>query len=234
MKRCAAILWLLAPMALAQPPAGVAQNSSRPGSPFLGADARPGISGDTLIARQRSDGVLEGFRRVFVADGAPRIAIRVTPRATVSAATAASVEEVQLMRDLERFFARAFRQAGAMLADTEETAARLSAQSGASLPNDAAAAQRAKVAEKADIVIDVRVLSPRVIVRGPTNDVVHPAPDFQATAIQVKGLLVVGRATASDVVGKSPRALQVGAFDVGSVANLTALALMADMLARRE
>ena len=45
-----------------------------------------GPSGDTLIARQTADGILEGFKKVYKTDGAPRIVIYVN-RALVDTAS---------------------------------------------------------------------------------------------------------------------------------------------------
>jgi hypothetical protein len=51
-----------------------------------GAQRIYGPSGDTLIARQSAEGIIEGFRKVYKADSAPRIVIYVN-RALVDTAT---------------------------------------------------------------------------------------------------------------------------------------------------
>lgn len=84
--------FLLRPLAtlLLSVPA-VAQSADQPPPPPPVAQALPGPiaavppgpqrvygpSGDTLIARQAADGILEGFRRVYKADQAPRLVIYV-------------------------------------------------------------------------------------------------------------------------------------------------------------
>ncbi len=83
----------LAPTMVAQPTGTpvpdsppVAQALPRPAIPGLQTTPQQayGPSGDTLIARQAVDGVLENFRRVYTSDGAPRVVIYVN-RALVDA-----------------------------------------------------------------------------------------------------------------------------------------------------
>jgi hypothetical protein len=85
--------FLLVPVALVLAPFAVAQSANQPppapppvaqalpstlaSAPQPGSQRVYGPSSDTLIARQAADGVLEGFRKVYKADHAPRIVIYV-------------------------------------------------------------------------------------------------------------------------------------------------------------
>jgi len=70
----------------------IAQNLPGPVAPRLPSAAQQtyGPSSDTLIARQAADGILEGFRKAYVTDGAPRIVIYVN-RALVDASSGLSL-----------------------------------------------------------------------------------------------------------------------------------------------
>jgi hypothetical protein len=63
------------------PPPVIVQNTPRtpPVGPAMGQPAQRvyGPSADTLIARQTADGILEGFKKVYKTDGAPRVVIYV-------------------------------------------------------------------------------------------------------------------------------------------------------------
>ncbi len=71
------------------PPPVIVQNTPRalPVGPQLGQPAQRvyGPSSDTLIARQTADGIIEGFKKVYKTDGAPRVVIYVN-RALVDTA----------------------------------------------------------------------------------------------------------------------------------------------------
>ena len=72
------------------PPPVIVQATPRaaPVGPQMGPSTQRvyGPSGDTLIARQTADGILEGFKKVYKTDGAPRIVIYVN-RALVDTAS---------------------------------------------------------------------------------------------------------------------------------------------------
>ncbi len=72
------------------PPPPVAQALPRPASPGLPgtqpAQRVYGPSGDTLIARPTAEGIIEGFRKSYRTDGAPRVVIYVN-RALVDTAS---------------------------------------------------------------------------------------------------------------------------------------------------
>jgi len=205
-------------------------------------------SPDTLISRQNADGVLEGFRRSHKTDGAPRIVIYVN-RALVEPAVAAApaaggerpapppprpapaLADQQTVREVERLFGRAFRHAGAQLADQAIAATLLPAEPGAHLTGDPAAGQREALAKIADLAIEVLISSRSMVLPGLGGDAMLAVPDIQATAIRLKDAAIVGQASASDVIGRGAQAGRAAQrFSVQDITEATALALMEDML----
>lgn len=243
--------------ALPRPPTAVPQ----PGQP--GADQRVyAPSADTLIARQTADGILEGFRKTYKTDGAPRIVIYVN-RALIDTsnglaltgrteqfeksdssvktsgtntykqkeATAPTLADQQTVREIERLFGRAFRHAGAQLADQKVATALLPEEPGAHLVGDSAAKDRKALSDVADIAIEVLISSRNITVPEVSGDATYPVPDIQATAIRLKDAAILGQAAASDVIGKGVQAGRVvRQFDVRDITEATAIALMDDML----
>lgn len=221
-----------------------------------------GPSGDTLISRQSADGVLEGFKKTFKTDGAPRIVVYVN-RALIDtasglkltermenfeksdaalktsgtnsykahAAAAPTLADQQTVREIERLFGRAFRHAGAQLADQKIAASLLPEEAGAHLTGDQAAKDRKALSDIADIAIEVLISSRNLTVPEVSGDVSVPVPDIQATAIRLKDAAIVGQASASDIIGKGVQAGRaVRQFSVQDITEATAIALMEDML----
>jgi hypothetical protein len=264
----AVVLAQSAPQLAAVPPpivqAGVrvAQPAPQPGQPAAPSQRVYGPTADTLIARQAADGILEGFRKTYQTDGAPRIVIYVN-RALVDTATGlkltertenfektdasvktsgrntykqkdgtpATLADQQTVRDIERLFGRAFRHAGAQLADQKVATSLLPEEPGAHLVGDGAAKDRKALADIADIAIEVLISSRNITVPEVSGDVTYPVPDIQATAIRLKDAAIVGQAAASDIIGKGVQAGRViRQFDVNDITEATAIALMEDML----
>jgi hypothetical protein len=233
----------------------------QPGQAAQSAQRVYGPSGDTLIARQAADGVLEGFRKVYVSDGAPRVVVYVN-RTLVDTAdglklterteyfeqsaettktsgtniykaretTAPALADQQTVREVERLFGRAFRHAGAQLAD-QTMAASLLPDDGAHLVGKKAAKDRKALANIADIAIEVLISSRNLTVPEISGDVTYPVPDIQATAIRLSDAAIVGQAAASDIIGKGVQAGRViRQFSVQDITEATAIALMDDML----
>ena len=199
---------------------------------------------DTLVSRQNAEGVLEGFRRAHQTDGAPRIVIYVnralfdpSPAAdgkTAPARTTPALADQQTVREVERLFGRAFRHAGAQLADQTVAATLLPAEAGAHLTGDPAARQREALAKVADVAIEILISSRSLVVPGLGGDAQLTVPDIQATAIRLKDAAIVGQAAASDVIGRGAQAGRaVQRFSVQDITEATALALMEDMLTGR-
>jgi len=221
-----------------------------------------GPSADTLISRQTAEGILEGFRKVYRKDGAPRVVIYVN-RALIDTATglklagrveqfektdaslkttgtntyrqkdatAPTLADQQTVREIERLFGRAFRNAGAQLADQKIATALLPDEPGAHLVGDNAAKDRKALGDIADIAIEVLISSRNITVPEVSGDVTYPVPDIQATAIRLKDSAIVGQAAASDIIGKGVQAGRtVRQFDVRDITEATAIALMEDML----
>jgi len=213
--------------------------------PSVGPRLQPGEqrvytpSGDTLIARQAADGILEGFRRVYTQDGAPRIVIYVN-RALVDAsgltltkrterfektdtttktsgtntyatkeAKEPTLADQQTVREVERLFGRVFRHGGAQLADQAVAVTLLPEKAGDHLTGDRAAREREALSKIADIAIEVLISSRNLVVPQISGDVTYPMPDIQATAIRLKDAAIVGQAAASDIIGKGMQAGRV-------------------------
>jgi hypothetical protein len=205
-------------------------------------------SPDTLVSRQNAEGVLDGFRRTYQTDGAPRIVIYVN-RALVEPAPVAAAGEKsvppparpapaladqQTVREVERLFGRAFRHAGAQLSDQAIAATLLPAAPGAHLTGDPAASQREALAKVADIAIEVLISSRSLVIPELGGDAMLNVPDIQATAIRLKDAAIVGQAAASDVIGRGAQAGRaVRRFSMQDITEATALALMEDMLTVR-
>jgi len=196
-----------------------------------------------------ADGVVEGFRRSYARDGAPRIVVYVNrallePRGTAAtapasppaapAASAPRLADRQTVREVERLFGRAFRHAGAQLADQAVAEALLPATPGTHLADDKADRERRALADVADLAIEVLISSRALTVSEVGGDVTYTVPDIQATAIRLKDAAIVGQAAASDVLGRGARAGRiVRDFSLQDITEATALALMEDMLTGR-
>ena len=205
-------------------------------------------SPDTLVSRQNAEGVLEGFRRVYKTDGAPRIVIYVN-RALVDPAPVAregekstpppprpapALADQQTVREVERLFGRAFRHAGAQLSDQTIAATLLPTEPGAHLTGDPAAREREALAKMADIAIEVLISSRSLVIPELGGDAMLNVPDIQATAIRLNDPAIVGQAAASDVIGRGAQAGRaVRRFSMQDITEATALALMEDMLTGR-
>ena len=253
------------------PPPPVAQAGVRPLSPGLEI-GRPdpqqrlyGPTADTLISRQNAEGVLDGFRKTYKTDGAPRVVVYVN-RALVDTsnglkltermeqfektdaslkttgtntyrmreAAAPALADQQTVREIERLFGRAFRNAGAQLADQKIAASLLPEQVGAHLTGDQAAKDRQALTNIADIAIEVLVSSRNITMPEVSGDATYAVPDIQATAIRLKDAAIVGQASASDIIGKGLQAGRaVRQFSVQEITEATAIALMEDMLTGR-
>lgn len=146
-------------------------------------------------------------------------------------AAAPALADQQTVREIERLFGRAFRHAGAQLADQKVAASLLPEEAGAHLTGDQAAKDRKALADIADIAIEVLISSRNLTVPEVSGDVTVPVPDIQATAIRLKDAAIVGQASASDIIGKGVQAGRaVRQFSVQDITEATAIALMEDML----
>ena len=259
-----AVSFAQSPTPATPPPVAQALPRATAVPPPMGPSAQRvyGPTGDTLIARQTAEGVLEGFRKAYKTDGAPRVVIYVN-RALIDTASglkltgrteqfekqdatlktsgantyqqkdgpAPTLADQQTVREIERLFGRAFRHAGAQLADQKAAAALLPEEPGTHLISDHAAKERKALADVADIAIEVLISTRTVTVPEVSGDATYPVPDIQATAIRLKDAAIVGQAAASDVIGKGVQAGRVmRQFNVQDITEATAIALMEDML----
>jgi len=150
---------------------------------------------------------------------------------TVKDAPAPALADQQTVREVERLFGRAFRNAGATLADQKVAASLLPEQAGTRLVGDQAAKDREALAGIADIVIEVLISSRNLTVPEVSGDATYTVPDIQATAIRLKDSAIIGQAAASDILGREQQAGRiVKQFGVRDITEATALALMDDML----
>lgn len=247
-----ALIWAIAaapaPRLAAAPPPPVTHVVRPPApQPVLAAET-PRVyapSPDTLVAKVAADGVIEGFRKSYARDGAPRIVVYVNralrePRASAPASAGAAaapsprLADRQTVREVERLFGRAFRHAGAQLADQAVAEALFPATPGTQLAEDQAERERRALAEVADLAIEVLISSRALTVPEVGGDVTYTVPDIQATAIRLKDAAIVGQAAASDVLGRGVQAGRiVRDFSLQDITEATALALMEDMLTGR-
>ncbi len=148
---------------------------------------------------------------------------------------APTLADQQTVREIERLFGRAFRHAGAQLADQTVAASLLPETAGAHLVGESAAKDRQALANIADIAIEILISSRSLTIPEVSGDTAVPVPDIQATAIRLKDAAIIGQAAASDVIGKGPQAGRVAKqFGVQEITEATALALMEDMLTDRK
>jgi hypothetical protein len=146
-------------------------------------------------------------------------------------APAPTLADQQTVREIERLFGRAFRNAGAQLADQKIAAALLPATAGGRLTGEQGARDREALASVADIAIEVLISSRNLTVPEISGDATYTVPDIQATAIRLKDAAIVGQAAASDILGKGAQAGQIARqFTSADITEATALALMSDML----
>jgi hypothetical protein len=150
---------------------------------------------------------------------------------TVKSPAKPTLADQQTVREIERLFGRAFRHAGAQLADQAVAASLLPEPPGAHLVGDQAAKDREALSKIADVAIEVLISSRNITVPEVAGDTTYPVPDIQATAIRLKDAAIIGQAAASDVVGRGAQAGRiVSQFSVQDITEATALALMEDML----
>lgn len=243
-----AVVAVLAPLLAAEPPPPVTHVVRPPAAPPVLTAEEPRLyapSRDTLVAKVTADGVIEGFRKSYARDGAPRIVVYVNrallePRGSGAstagdpASPAPRLADRQTVREVERLFGRAFRHAGAQLADQAAAESLLPATPGTSLGGDKAERERRALVDIADLAIEVLISSRVLTVPEVGGDVTYNVPDIQATVIRLKDAAIVGQAAASDVLGRGARAgRMIRDFSLQDITEATALALMEDMLTGR-
>jgi hypothetical protein len=146
-------------------------------------------------------------------------------------APAPTLADQQTVREIERLFGRAFRNAGAQLADQKVAASLLPSQAGGRLTGEQGAKDREALGNVADIAIEILISSRSLTVPEVSGDATYTVPDLQATAIRLKDAAIVGQAAASDILGKGAQAGHIARqFTSADITEATALALMSDML----
>ena len=219
------------PVAQALPRTGPAL--PQPGEPQQHAY---GPSADTLIARQTADGILEGFKKTYLTDGAPRVIVYVN-RQLVDTGSGLRLtghtenyEKTDTSTKTSGTNTYQFKEGAApSLADQqtvreiERLFGRVFRHAGAQLADqktaiallpdqpgqhivDQAAKDRQALANVADIAIEVLISSRNIVVPEVSGDATYPVPDIQATAIRLKDSAIVGQAAASDIIGRGVQA----------------------------
>jgi hypothetical protein len=195
-----------------------------------------GPTGDTLIARQTADGILEGFKKTYQTDGAPRVIVYVN-RALIDTSSGMRLtghtenyEKTDSTTKTSGTNTYHFKDGAApSLADQqtvreiERLFGRVFRHAGAQLADqktatallpeqpgqhivDQAAKDRQALANVADIAIEVLISSRNIVVPQVSGDASYPVPDIQATAIRLKDSAIVGQAAASDIIGRGVQA----------------------------
>jgi hypothetical protein len=142
-----------------------------------------------------------------------------------------ALADQQTVRDVERLVGRVFRNAGARLADQTAAAALLDHPAEGGSAGLSSGQQREALKQIADIAIEILISSRTLTVPGISGDATYAVPDIHATAIRLKDSVIVGQASASDVLGRDASAGRiVKLFDVRDITEATAFALMEDML----
>jgi hypothetical protein len=152
---------------------------------------------------------------------------------TVTPKAVPALADRQTVRDIERLFGRPLRAGGARLAD-QRAATDLIADKPLDhftvATDEAARKDREALARVADVVVEVLISSRNLTVPAVSGDQVVPVPDITVTAIRLKDSVIIGQASATDVLGKKWQAARLARqFDVNDIAEATALALMEDI-----
>ena len=144
-----------------------------------------------------------------------------------------SFASLQIVRDIERLFARPLRAGGATLTDQATAAAfvrkSVSDQSGASA-TEPAPDQIAAFKKVTDVVIEILIASKNLTVPAVSGDKSYIVPDIQATAIRLKDGGILAQASTIDVLGGRQQAARIARqYTINDIAEATAFALMEDM-----
>jgi hypothetical protein len=144
-----------------------------------------------------------------------------------------SLADRQTVRDVERLFGRPLRLAGVTLVDEHVAAQLIGDRPLQELATGATGAEASKdreaIGKLADMAIEVLISSRNVTVQEVSGDKTYTVPDIQATAIRLKDSKIIGQASATDVINRSP-GFTARNFGVQDVTEATALALMDDIL----
>jgi hypothetical protein len=147
--------------------------------------------------------------------------------------SAPALADRQTVRDVERLFGRPLRLAGVTLIDEHVAAQMIGDQPIRDLatgaPGTDANKDRQAVAQYADAVIEVLISSRNVTVPEISGDKTYTVPDIQATAIRLKDSKIIGQASATDVMNRTP-GFTARNFTVQDITEATALALMQDIM----
>ncbi|MFA6543363.1 MAG: hypothetical protein WCS99_02990 [Limisphaerales bacterium] len=155
-------------------------------------------------------------------------------RFTDTARPEPTLADKQTARDVERLFGRPLRMGGASLADQRIATQLIPSRSLDAILKDtngeAARKDREALAKIADVALEVLISSRQLVIREVSGDKVYQVPDIQVSAIRLKDAVILGQASASDILGKDRYAGRIVTnFDVREITEAVALALMEDM-----
>jgi hypothetical protein len=204
-----------------------------------------------LVTPEQAQNIINRFKQAYLKLGSPRFLIYVnrelihqqsamksiqgtqtgeSPRASTAAESTAT--DKPMGRDVERFFGRPLRDAGATLAD-QKAAAQVIGDKPideflGSTDTPEARQDREALGKIADAVIEVQVSSRTVAVPALPESQTITVPEIQATAINLKDSKIIGQASSSDLTARVPPST-LTRFRVREITEATALALMQDM-----
>jgi len=144
-----------------------------------------------------------------------------------------TLADKQTALEMERWFARPLRSAGATITDLRE-ATQLIGDSAlknvfARVGDEQARKDREALKKITDIVVEILIAPRHVPLPGTNETKTYVVPDLQATATRLSDSKIIGQIASSDVLGRvfsyAPRT-----FDAAEITEVTALALMEDLL----
>ena len=202
-----------------------------------------------LVTPEQAQSIINRFKDAYPKLGNPRLLVYVNPELidqqppakksqgeTAAAAKPDKKPQVTatnaaLAGEVERYFARPLRDAGASLADTKSAA---QIMSGKPLDaflgvSDSAEIQKDREAlgKIADAVIEILISTRNVTVPDAAGQNLS-IPEIQATAINLKDSKILGQAASADMTSRVP-ASALGKLGTREISEATALTLMQDM-----
>ena len=144
-----------------------------------------------------------------------------------------TLADKQTVRDLERFFGRPLRTAGASLADqrvaTQLIGGKPLKEFVVQTEGEQGRKDREALNKITDVVLEILISNREITVPAVSGDRIYSAPEIQATAIRLSDSRMLGQASSADVVGNGP-GREPQNYSVREVAEATALALLEDMM----
>ncbi len=187
--------------------------------PSQGLVAAGDIGRSGLISQERTQQTLDAFKEAYLKLGSPRFLIFVNREFLQVREPSAD--------DIEQFFARPLRVAGAVLAD-QKTADALMAGKWLKAPNPSgdakASSDRDSLRNIADVGIEILIAPPETAAKENSTDTAVSIPEIQASAIRLEDARIIGQASTSNLQARERQ------FDVRDASEAVALLLMEDLV----